>query len=378
MKRLDVRIVGPVFDIAGISNCVREAALALSESGIVTHLVNITNITPFKTTLDPQLQQRIDALMKTQISDNYVTIHMVPAEAMRLFDSSSKANICWTGYETDRLPFVVGLMMNDARLKEVWVPTQSNLNSFSGCGVNKDRLKVIPWGVDTTLYQPGNPASPGLREDGNFYFSFIGSLKASSGYDVVLKAFFEEFKNEPNVKLLFKAFLGNVPPEKEAETVKPVITNLKGDSKAEVVYIPGNLNTGDMAALYHTGDCLVSVPRAKTWNTSAIRSMAAGVPVITNINTGNRAYTNHQNAILIGSSQRRINDIDFLLQNPLQQEHNWFEPNLDELKAAMRKVYSGGYDLTAIRTAARREAPKHDWKRVTMEVIKNIKKYGEA
>ena len=376
MKRLDVRIVGPVFDISGISSSVREFALALSESGIVTHLVNVTNISPFKCSLDPVTQKRIEVLQNQQISDNYVTIHFLPAEFMRLYDNNAKANIVWTGYETDKLPFLAALMMNDTRLKEVWVPTQVQLNMFQGAGVDKNKVKIVPWGVDTTIFQPGNPISPGLKEDGNFYFSFIGSLKTNSGFDIVLKAFYDEFKDDEKVKLIFKSFLGNVPAEKEAETLKAIMSKFKGESKAEVIYVPGNISTADMNPLYHTGDCLISVPRAKVWSTSVIRSMAAGVPVISNVNTGNRAYTTHQNSILIGSSLRLITDIDFLVANPLQQQHSWWETNLDELKAAMRKVVDGGYELDLIKTAARREALKHDWKKVVMNVIKNIKQYG--
>jgi hypothetical protein len=379
MKRLDVRIVGPVFDVSGISAYTREFALALSEAGIVVHLVNITNISPFKAKLDPSTQKRIEVLMNTPISENYVTIHMVPTEFMRLYDEKSRANICWTGYETDKLPYVCALMMNDPRLKEVWVPTQTNLNIFNGAGVDKNKTKVIPWGVDTTLYQPGNAAATDLKEEGGFYFGFIGTLKPSGGFDAILRAFYAEFHDEPNVKLLLKAFMGNVEADKEGEMIKQVVGNFKGDSKAEVIYVPGNMDTESLRALYHTPDCLVSVPRAKTWNTSVIRSMAAGIPVITNVNTGNRAYTNHQNAVLVGSSLRKITDIDFLIANPLQQEHSWWEPNIDELRTAMRKVFTASKeDLGTITANARREALKHDWKRVVIEVIKNIKPYGEA
>ncbi len=377
MKRLDVRIIGPAFDVSGLSSCVREFALALSESGIVVHLANITNISPFKVTLDQTTQKRLEVMMNTPLSENYVAIHFVPSEFMRLRDDKAKANICWTGYETDKLPYVCALMMADPIVKEVWVPSSTQINVFAGAGVNKNKLKVVPWGVDTTLFQPGNPKNTDLREDDNFYFSFIGSLKPSSGFDVVLRAFYEEFKDEPKAKLLFKAFLGNIEAAKEGEMIRNIIGKYKGESKAEVVYVPGNMSVEDMRPLYHTGDCLVSVPRAKTWGTSVIRSMAAGVPAITNINTGNRAYTNHQNSILVGSSQRKITDIDFLIANPLQQEHSWWEPNLDEVKTAMRKAFSGGYDFEAIRANARREALKHDWKRITLEVIKNIKQYGE-
>lgn len=377
MKRLDVRIIGPVFDVSGISSHTREFSLALSEAGIVVHLVNITNISPYKAKLDTATQKRIEILMNTQISDNYVTIHMVPAEFMRLYDEKSKANICWTGYETDRLPYVAALMLNDPRLKEIWVPTQTCLNIFNGCGVDKNKTKLIPWGVDTTLFQPGNAGAADLKEEGSFYFSFISSLKPSAGFDIVLRAFYEEFKSEPNVKLLFKAFMGNIESDKEGELIKQVVGRIKGDSKAEVVYVPGNMDTESLRSLYHTGDCLISVPRAKIWNNSVIRSMAAGVPVITNINTGNRSYTNHQNAILVGSSLRKIIDVDFLINNPLQQEHSWFESDLNELKISMRKVYNKEIDVEKLKIEARRTSLKYDWKRICIDVIKNIKKYGE-
>jgi glycosyltransferase involved in cell wall biosynthesis len=378
MKRLDVRLIGPVTDISENSSNLREFALALSETGIVVSLANVNNVSPFKVSIDSVTAKKLEVMSQTPVSSNYVAIYMLPPELMRFSDGAAKANICWTSCGTDKIPYLATLLLNYQNINEVWVPTKTNLDTFVGCGINPAKIKTVPWGVDSSNYQQGNSPMGSLKEDGNFYFSYIGSLKMSSGFDAVLKAFYSEFKNEENVKLIFKAFIGNVEAAKEKEIVTNLLNKFKGDSKAEVVYIPGNINNDHMKALYHTGDCFVNVPRAKAWGNGIIKSMAAGVPVITNVNTGNRAYTNHQNSILIGSSFSKINDIEWLINNPMQQEHSWWEPNVEELKVAMRKVYSKEIDVEPLKTAARKDALKNDWKRVAMEVIKNIKKYSEA
>jgi glycosyltransferase involved in cell wall biosynthesis len=377
MKPLGFRLIGPYKDISGIASNLREFAIALSETGVPVSLVDVQNVSPFKATIDEITAKRLEVMAQTSPGESYVSIYMLPPELVRLHDNKAKANIFWTACETDKVPYVASLMMNSPNVTEVWAATNSSLNSFKMGGVNPDKLKLVSWGVDSVNFQPGNPSIASLKEEGNFYFSYIGSLKTSAGFDVVLKAFYEEFKDDEKAKLLFKAFVGNVEPDKERELIRNVIGKFKGDSKAEVVYVPGNMDVTSLRSLFHTGDCFVSTPRAKAWNTGVIRSMAAGVPVITNVNTGNRAYTNHQNAILIGSSSNKIADIDWLINNPLQQEHSWWEPNLAELKSAMRKVYSKETDVEAIRTAARKEALKLDWKRIAMEVIKNVKQYGD-
>lgn len=376
MTPLSVRLVGQINDISGISSNLRDFAIALSETGIVVNLVNVENISPFKANIDDATKKRLEVMTQTQLSPNYVTIYMLSPEHMKFNDPQAKANICWTAYDTDKLPYLCSLILNASNINEVWVPTKACFDSFSLSGVNAKKLKQVSWGVDSTSYQPGNRKLDSLREPGNFYFGYVGSLKASGGFDYVIKAFYDEFKDDTNAKLILKAFMGNLEPDKERETIKNVMSKFKGDSKAEIIYVPGNISTADMTALYHTPDCFVSTPRSESWGSGIIKSMSAGVPVITNVNTGNRSYTNSSNAILVGSSLKKITDIDWLSQNPLQQEHSWCDVNMTELKSAMRKVYSKEIDVEPLKTEARRTALKLDWKRIAMEVIKNIKQYG--
>ena len=241
----------------------------------------------------------------------------------------------------------------------------------------KRKIAVVPFGVDTKTFHPINTGIEDLVKDENFYFSFIGSLKISCGFDVALKAFYEEFKNDDKVKLIFKAFVGNLKEEDEEKQVSTLLNQFKGDSKAEVVYLAGNQSEDVMRQIFHTGDCLVAPYRGKAWGGSVIQSMAAGVPVITNRNTGNRAYTNGKNARFINSSVKRIDNIEWLLNNPSQQNLSWYEPNIDDLKREMRFAVENKDKMEEMAVKARQDILAYDWDKVAMKVLEQIKPYGE-
>ncbi len=377
MKPLSVRIIAPFLDISEIASNARDLAIALSEIGVNVAISEVPNVSPFKAIVEDITLKQLQVMAQTQITGPYVSIFMLPPETMKFNDPNAKANIVWTAYDTNKLPFLASLILNSNSINEIWTPTKACYDSFSAAGVNKNKLKHISWGVDTDRFKPGNPKINSLKENGNFYFGYIGSFNGNSGYDYVLRAFYDEFNDDSNVKLLLKAFIGNVAADKETEFVSGILNRFKGNSKAEVIYIPKNIPTDEMRALSHTPDCFVCTPRSKAWGANIIKSMAAGVPVIANVNAGNRAYTNHGNSILVSSSLKLITDIEWLTQNPLQQEHSWCDVNVDELKKAMRGVYDKTIDVEPIKMAARRDVLKLDWKKVAMEVLKNIKIYGE-
>jgi len=374
MANLGVRLIGPVYDVSGVSSNLREFALALSETGVQVQLVDIPNLTPFKVTLDNITKQRLEIMTNTKAGENFVSIHMTWPDKMLFVDDQAKANIVWTFTETSSLPHVCNLILNNNNITEVWVPSEDQLGRFNS--INKDKIKKVSFGVDSNRYQPGLEKMSDIREEGNFYFSFLGSLKLSSGFDKVLEAFYREFSEDKNVKLILKAFLGNVTPEKESEIVTNILKNIKRDSSAEVIYVPGNISVEEMRKLYHTGDCFVYPGRSKGWSTSIMKSMAAGIPVITTSAMRKTGFISDSNAIMVKSTDKKVDSIDWLLQNPLYNGSHWNEPDVDDLKKTMRSVYDKSIDTEKITIKARQDALKSDWKRVAMNVLKEIKKYG--
>ncbi len=120
-------------------------------------------------------------------------------------------------------------------MNEIWVPTQFHYETFAASGVNRSKLVVIPESVDIDTFNPETtqplnhlPGYPETRE----YFKFLSIFKweprkvrrsfhhngmlfvlncltrlfpssfyLDQGWDVLLRAYFEEFTRNDKVVL---------------------------------------------------------------------------------------------------------------------------------------------------------------------------------
>lgn len=86
---------------------------------------------------------------------------------------------------------------------EVWVPTHFGKKQFQKYGVNRP-IYVMPEGVDTDRYTPTekiDPASLGFDLN-KFVFLSVFKWGYRKGFDVLLKAYFDEFSSDDDVSLL--------------------------------------------------------------------------------------------------------------------------------------------------------------------------------
>jgi glycosyltransferase involved in cell wall biosynthesis len=363
---MDIRIIAPIAEASSIGQNARELAIALSEIGINVNIVNIS-ITPLQAKVDNDIIQKIQMLINNKISQDYVAIHFLPYDKMVVNDEGAKINFAYTGIETPEAPRLAKLLLNN-RFKEIIVPTYSN--KFD------DSVKVINWGVNTTDWNLNvEPLEDFPKNDGQFYFCYVGGAKPSSGYDLVLKAFFDEFKNEPKANLILKPMLYNKPEERE-KIVQDVITRLKGESKANVFALTDDLLESSLRRVMKSADCFVAPYRLKVWGTSAIHSMALGVPVIINANTFNKAFTNSENSLLVSSTKKPIDNVEWILNNLVEQECSWYEPNYEDLKSKMRYAFENKDKLKELGLKARQDIEKLDWKNVAMNLLTLVKKHA--
>jgi glycosyltransferase involved in cell wall biosynthesis len=373
-KNLSVKIIAPIFSINVFGEQARQIALALSEIGINVAIHDTTAQGDFGTRLSKSMTSKLNALKQAQITKPYVAIHIGSPERMAFSDNEAKANIAWTAVDANELPMLSAVLLENPNIKEVWLPSHWQKSIFDAHKGLEKKTSVVSWGVDYKALSEYSEKFDSLRKEGDFYFGFVGSMKAGTGADMLLAAFYDEFKNEPNVKLLMKCFMGNLDQEKEKEMMNKTLTQMKKDSKAQVIYIAGNQPDSVIQKTIKTADCMVFPSRAKAWNTNVLRSMALGVPVITNKHTGNKAYTNDTNVIGLSSRNMVIRNPLWLSENPLYQSCSWFEPNYEELKRAMRAAYTNGANADQIKNA-KNKAAKMDWENVAVDVVKNIKKF---
>ncbi|HET7290238.1 MAG TPA: glycosyltransferase, partial [Thermodesulfobacteriota bacterium] len=84
-----------------------------------------------------------------------------------------------------------------------WVHSGWVRSNAVSSGIDRRRVKVIPHGIDETVFRPGGGAY-GLSTDRSFKFLFVGATVFRKGVDVLLEAFGEAFNAGDDVCLVIK------------------------------------------------------------------------------------------------------------------------------------------------------------------------------
>src|ERR1035437_8837246 len=131
MSQIDVQLFGPAYDVSGISQCVREIALALYDNGINVRLIDMPDFNPVKTQLDEMRAQKLNIMQRNKLFNPCVTIHFYPLDRFNgAFDKDSIANIFYSMYETDRIPYYWKLILNSEGVKDIFVPSEFNKETY--------------------------------------------------------------------------------------------------------------------------------------------------------------------------------------------------------------------------------------------------------
>lgn len=169
----------------------------------------------------------------------------------------------FTMWESTVLPHGSADTIN-AYASQLIVPSSWCATVFSANGVTVP-IKVVPLGVDTSIYKPLNLP----RTDGAIKFGAAGRLAHGGkrkGIEDVIAAFKLAFPRDDGKALLqVKLFDDCYLPE-------------RGDDRID--FITDTLSDGQMAKWYNTLDCFISLSKGEGWGLHVQEAMACGVPVI--------------------------------------------------------------------------------------------------
>ncbi|HVY56092.1 MAG TPA: glycosyltransferase, partial [Thermodesulfobacteriota bacterium] len=161
---------------------------------------------------------------------------------------------------------------------QLWVHSGWVRSNALASGIDGRRVKVIPHGIDETVFKAGRGAY-GLPTGRSFKFLFVGATVFRKGIDVLIDAFGRAFNAADDVCLVIKdnpkdVFYSNIK-------YKDKITALRKDkSYPEMVYINDYLSPGEMASLYRACDAGVFPYRAEGFCLPILEAMACGLPSI--------------------------------------------------------------------------------------------------
>ncbi|QAY65543.1 glycosyltransferase family 4 protein [Paenibacillus protaetiae] len=236
-----------------------------------------------------------------------------------------RINIARTGFETDRIPDFWLPKLN--AFDEIWVFSSFNKQTFAGAGITAN-LKVIPsycaW-ADQVLPEP--PASTG----GPFTFLSVFDWSDRKGYDILIKAYIEEFTSQDPVSLIIKTTDGH---DAAIAAVKEWIAAIPDAPEIRIVnrIVP----TDELIQLYQSSDAFVLPTRGEGWGRPVMEAMILGLPVIVTNWSGPTDFITENNAYPIQVEQlTTIHDHIYLFNG-----HRWAEPSLTDLRKHMRQVYS--------------------------------------
>ena len=195
--------------------------------------------------------------------------HLIMAEANHYYhyQDYDKPVIVYFPWETTKL--------NDAFLEKlktvdyIWVPSEWQLNVLKENGVNPEKIKVVPEGVDPIKYNPINTNNKKLR------ILHIGTWEYRKSSYEIINAFLNVFGDNDNVE--FRIGVNN----KFRKQDSPLETFRKfGLPIQKNIVFLDTLYEEDYIKEIQNADVYVSCARSEGWNLPLIQSLACGVPSI--------------------------------------------------------------------------------------------------
>ncbi len=109
-------------------------------------------------------------------------------------------------WEGDKIPKSWAEDCNDNRIKYIFCPSEHTKQASLASGVKKEKIKIIPHGVDTTLFKPRKKEPFANLNSDKFTFLFVGGWAQGKNdrkdFALLLRAFLSEFNKSEPVRIL--------------------------------------------------------------------------------------------------------------------------------------------------------------------------------
>jgi len=245
-------------------------------------------------------------------------------------------------------------------------PSKWSAEGFYNAGFAPDQVIVVPHGVDVETFRPMPDLRQPIRQkialpDDGFVFLSVGAMTGNKGMDVLLRAFAEVSRTQPQAYLLLK---GIDPLYKSsaflAESMKVLSSEDRERVQSRMIYFGESFRLKKMAQLYQAADVYVSPYRAEGFNLPVLEAAASGVPIICTRGGPTDDFVTDAFARKI-DSKKRSGQYE-------GQETFRVEPNLEHLIALMRSAM----EERSWREAASNAGPAHVKESLTWDHVVDL------
>jgi glycosyltransferase involved in cell wall biosynthesis/Flp pilus assembly protein TadD/GT2 family glycosyltransferase len=265
------------------------------------------------------------------------------------------------------------------RMDRIWVPSEFCRQAFLRAGVPEDRLAVVPGAI---LMPPDDVEIQPLPIDGARAFNFLSHLDWTrrKGWDVLVRAFVQEFTQGEDVALILKPQVGsNYTTAQITGMVVECMRQALGPNIAKapnIVFHEAPIPPARLASFYRSADCFVLPSRAEGWGQTYLEAMALGLPVIGTNWGGNTDFMTLQNSYLINARAVPVPETA-LKETPTLRGQRWAEPDVAHLRRLLRQVYTEREAARALGQRARADvAMQCGYERVAAVIREELKRLG--
>jgi glycosyltransferase involved in cell wall biosynthesis len=293
---LEVHWNGHFFDYGGFARMNRTMVFGLSNRNVRVK----TEIEPYLTHVNSATQKELRRMASNDISEDAPRVFGVTVP-MNVTGRNRK--ILYTMIETSETvhPDYAGKLN---LMDEIWVATEYGKKALQKSNVHPS-IHVMPLGVDTSRYKPDcgkmdfGPSMKGFKFVSVFRWSY------RKGFDILLKAYLEEFSSEEDVSLLLVSRAVERPEEEgedriveDFNAIKQIIGKKEGEFPHVALYTDV-IHEKDMPKLYNSMDAFVLISRGEGFCIPYLEAGACGLPVIASNCSGQTDFLNKDNSYLV-------------------------------------------------------------------------------
>lgn len=353
------------FDITGYGSAARGYVLSLDRLGVNIRPVQAGRGSPEK--MPPEVRERMLRLMERPADPASQTV-FIRQSIPNLFEREGFFSMGVTAWETTNIHRLWRDWCN--AMDAVGVPSNMNVWSFTRSGVHKP-VELLRYGVDGLFINPGLYRDPlDVLKTPPFRFLSVFDWIHRKGYDILVRAFREEFNDADGVCLVIKTgFGGSRAFYKKIAGEMRRLKEMYGSREAPPVYLlTGEMTPNELVNLYRSCQCFVLPSRGEGAGLPLLEAGSLGMPVIATGWGGQTDFLDSYNSF----------PVEYRLVNVPPQSHcpyylpdqRWAEPCAADLRAKMRWVLENfGPAIEKGALLRRRINNEYTWQKAALDVV---------
>lgn len=235
----------------------------------------------------------------------------------------------------------------NTRVDELWVPTRFQAGVYAASGVRPELLFVIPEAVNAHFFDPATvPAQAG--DDGHYRFLSVGKWEPRKGMELLLQAYWSEFKADEKVSLTLHTYLYKHSNPRDKKALRRQLESVAADlglasalaagELPPVNIVSEELPTVALPAFYAQYDAFVLATRGEGWGLPIAEAMSMGLPVIVTNFSGPTEYLTKANSFPV--PVEKLEDVPADQDFGHAENMQWALPSLPALRRHMRTVFT--------------------------------------